>query len=97
MTLYVYVAMYNIIILTFQFFLGSINIPRHIISGCDSSRIYFHILERAERYAGNGFSHILINHKNTLSTGCFEYLHTIDDIRIPISYVECRQRVPKGS
>ena len=85
-----------IIILTFHFSTRSINISRHIISGCDNSRVYFQMLKRAKIVACIALSHILITHENTFSTGSSKYLHTIDDIRISISYVKCRQGVPKG-
>ena len=88
-------------ILTFYFSCWSIklNISRHIISGCDNGGVYFHKFKRAKRVAGNAFSHILITQENTLSAARdnFKYLYTIDDVRISISYVKRRQRVPKGS
>ena len=85
------------IVLTFYFSSRSINVSGHIISGCDNGRVYFHKFKRAERVAGNAFGHILITHENILTTSSFKYLHMIDDVRISISYVKCRQRVPKGS
>ena len=78
----------HIISLTIPFFLGSININRHIISGCDSGRICFHQFKGAKKVVDKAFGHILFRHKFTSSTCSLKYLHTIDDIRVSISDVD---------